>query len=134
MDRTAIDARRMDEYARQARDRWGGTPEYREYEQKAAGRTREQERLIGAGLMEILAGFGGMTDRDPAGAAAQARVEALRAYIGEHYYACSDSVLLSLGRMYAAGGALTENIDAAGGPGTAAFACRAIEARCAGKH
>lgn len=32
--------------------------------------------------------------------------------------------------MYGAGGAFTENINAAGGPGTAEFAAKAIEVYC----
>ena len=129
MNFTAFDTQKIDEYARQAKASYGQSAEYREYEQKSAGRTREEEQAVGEGLMEILAGFGGMLDQDPAGAAAQARVEELQSYISEHLYTCSDSVLLGLGRMYAGGGAMTENIDAAGGPGTAEFAFRAIEAK-----
>lgn len=109
----------------------GILPQYREYEQKSAGRTKAQELSLGAGLMDILAAFGGMRDADPAGEAARAQVEKLQAYITEHFYTCSDSILLGLGHMYAGGGAMTENIDAAGGPGTAEFAWRAIEAKCA---
>ena len=133
MNFTAFDTKKIDEYARQAKASYGQSPQYREYEQKSAGRTREQELGLGAGLMEILAAFGGMRDEDPAGEAARAQVDKLQAYITEHFYTCSDSILLSLGHMYAGGGAMTENIDAAGGPGTAEFAWRAIEAKCAKK-
>ena len=37
---------------------------------------------------------------------------------------------VSLGQMYADGGAMTENIDAAGGDGTGAFAREAIAFYC----
>ncbi|MBR6219464.1 MAG: MerR family transcriptional regulator [Clostridia bacterium] len=131
MNFTAFDTKKIDEYARQAKASYGQSPEYREYEQKSAGRTKAQELSLGAGLMDILAAFGGMRDADPAGEAARAQVEKLQAYITEHFYTCSDSILLGLGHMYAGGGAMTENIDAAGGPGTAEFAWRAIEAKCA---
>ncbi len=131
LDFSAFDTRKIDEYARQAKASWGGTPEYREYEEKSRGRTREEERGLSAELMGILAAFGGMLDGDPAGAAAQAQAEKLQRYISEHFYTCSDSILLGLGRMYAGGGSFTEHIDAAGGPGTAEFAYRAIEAKCA---
>ena len=40
-----------------------------------------------------------------------------------HYYD-------QLGQLYAAGGAFTENINAAGGDGTAEFARKAIEIYC----
>jgi len=124
----------MDEYARQAKASWGRTAEYKEYEQKSAGRTREEERRLGEELMALLAAFGEMRDMDPAAEAPQAQVARVKAFITENMYTCSDDILKSLGRMYAGGGSMTENIDAAGGPGTAEYAHRAIEAWCAGKH
>lgn len=45
-----------------------------------------------------------------------------------------DDILLSLGTRYAAGGEFTENIDRAGGKGTAEFADRAIRAYCRKKQ
>ena len=38
MDFSAFDTEKMDEYAAKAKEVWGETPAYREYEQKAAGR------------------------------------------------------------------------------------------------
>ena len=51
----------------------------------------------------------------------------LQDYITEHFYTCSAKILQGLGRMYAGGGELTENIDAAGGTGTSEFASKAID-------
>ena len=130
MNFTAFDTKKIDEYARQAKASYGQTPAYKEFEQKSAGRTKEEEHHIADGLMEILGAFGGMADTDPAGEAAQAQVAKLKDYISAHYYTCTDDILRSLGRMYAGGGSMTENIDAAGGPGTAEYAYRAIEAWC----
>ena len=39
MDFTAFDKTGIDQYAEQARARWGKTPEYAEYTQKAAQQT-----------------------------------------------------------------------------------------------
>ena len=134
MSFTAFDTRKMDEYARQAKDSWGQTAEYREYEQKSSGRTKEEERRLGEELMALLAEFGKMQDMDPAGEIPQAQVAKVKAFITEHMYTCSDGILQSLGRMYAGGGSMTENIDAAGGPGAAEYAHRAIEAWCMSKY
>ena len=41
-------------------------------------------------------------------------------------HTCTDQILAGLGQMYAAGGDMTDNIDAAGGKGTADFASKAI--------
>ena len=54
----------------------------------------------------------------------------LQDHITENYYTCSKEILSQLGQMYAGGGSMTENIDKAGGDGTAAFAYRAIEIYC----
>ena len=130
LDFTAFDTSKIDEYAAQAKASWGTTPEYREYEQKSKGRTKAQERLIAAGMMDIFRAFGEIKETDPAAEPAQALVKRLRDYITEHMYTCSKPVLNSLGRMYAAGGDFTKNIDSYGGEGTAVFASRAIAVYC----
>ena len=131
---TAFDTQKIDEYARQAKASYGQTPEYREYLQKSAGRTKAEERRLGEVLMELLAEFGKMQELDPAGEIPQAQVAKVKAFITEHMYTCPDGILKGLGRMYAGADSMRQNIDAAGGPGTAEYAHRAIEAWCAGKH
>ena len=128
LDFSAFDTREMDEYARQAKALYGKTDAYKEFERKSADRTPQQEQDVGQGLMAILARFGGLLDKDPACAEAQAQVRALQDYITANYYACTPQILSGLGQMYAAGGAMTDNIDRAGGAGTADFAARAIAA------
>lgn len=130
MDFTAFDTRKMDEYAKQAKAYWGHTDEYREFEEKSKGRTKEEEQKIAVGLMAIFAEFGEMKNTDPADAAAQKQVQKLLDYISQHYYTCSKEILASLGSSYAAGGSMTQNINAAGGEGTAEFASRAIRVYC----
>ena len=133
LDFKAFNTQKMEEYARQARESWGQTPAYQEYERKSAGRSPEEERQLGIGLMRIFAEFGEIKDSDPADKAVQAQVEKLQQYISEHYYACSNEILSSLGQMYAGDNRFAENIDNAGGDGTAEFTHQAIEAYC-GKH
>lgn len=130
MDFTAFDTKKIDEYARQAKESWGHTPEFRQFQEKAKGRTREQEREISVDLMGILAKFGEMQQLDPAERSVREQVKKLQDFITEHFYDCSNEILWSLGQMYAGGGSMTENIDKAGGEGTAEFAARAIQAYC----
>lgn len=130
LDFTAFDTRKMDEYKKEAKEAWGHTAQYRESEEKSAGRTKEQERQYGVQLMGILAKFGEMKELDPADKAVREQVKKLQDFITKHYYTCSDAVLSGLGQLYAAGGSMTENIDNAGGSGTAEYAARAIEAYC----
>ena len=61
---------------------------------------------------------------------AQALVEKLQRFITAHYYDCTKEILSGLGQMYAADERFRENIDRAGGPGTAEFASRAIDIYC----
>lgn len=125
-----FDTKKIDEYARQAKASWGQTPEWKEYEQKSQGRTKEQTAAISEGMMDIFRAFGAIRDTDPASEEAQALVSRLQSYITEHFYTCSDKILLGLSKMYGGGGSMTENIDEAGGEGTGAFAQAAIEAYC----
>ena len=126
----AFDTRKIDEYAREAKASWGTTAAYKEFEEKTKGRTQEQSRDLGQGLMEIFAQFGQIKDTDPASEKAQKLVKKLQGYITEHFYTCTDEILSGLGKMYAGGGDFTTNIDSYGGEGTAEFAHRAIEVHC----
>ena len=92
--------------------------------------TREDNAALARGMMDIFAEFGAIRDTDPAAPEAQALVQKLQGYITEHYYTCSDTILLSLSKMYDGGGSMTENIDKVGGPGTGEFSARAIAIHC----
>ena len=130
MDFTAFDTRKLDEYAAEAKANWGASSQYREYEQRSAGRTREEEQRIVESFMALFVEFGKLLGQDPAGEAAQVLVGKLQDFVTGHWYTCSDEVLRSLGRMYTGDGRMGECIDQAGGPGTARFAGDAIEAYC----
>lgn len=125
--------RKMDAYTARAKEAWGATEAYKEYEKKSAGRSRGEEQALGAQLMEIFGAFGRAKNGSPAAEEAQTLVKQLQGYITEHYYTCTDEILLSLGQMYSAGGEFTENIDGAAGEGTAVFAAEAIEVYVLGK-
>ncbi len=130
MDFSAFDNSKMDRYAKEAKAQWGKTKAYAEFEERRTGRSDDVENALGQGLMAIFCEMGQIRHSAPESPAAQALVKKLQSYITEHYYHCTDQILLSLGQMYAAGGEFTENIDAAGGPGTAAFANAAIQFFC----
>ena len=130
MNFDAFDTKKIDEYAAQAKESWGKTDAWKEYEKKQKGRTREDENQIAQGLMEVLAGFHGLKDRPVEDPVVQAQVEKLQAYMTAHYYTCTQPILASLGRLYGGGGAMTENIDRYAGEGTGEYAARAIAAYC----
>lgn len=101
-----------------------------EHTQKNKGRSKDAEEALARGLMLIFSDFGKCKDGDPALPEAQALVKRLQAYISENYYQCTPEILQTLGAMYGAGGEFTENIDKAGGEGTAKFVERAISIYC----
>ena len=126
----AFDTRKIDEYARQAKESWGTTEAYKEYEQKSKGRTKEENARLASQMFDIFYEFGKIKDTDPAGPEAQELVKKLQAFISENMYTCTDEILSGLGKMYAGGGDFTTNIDSHGGEGTAQFACDAIQIHC----
>jgi len=130
MDFSAFDTKKLDEYSARAKAAWGQTAEYREFEEKAKGRSKEEDGALDGQMMDIMRQFGSFRHMDPGCAQAQGLVEKLRSFIDEHFYTCKPRVLRNLGAMYAGGGSMTENIDAAGGEGTGAFIQQAIEIYC----
>jgi len=130
LDFSAFDTRKLDEYAAQAKQNWGKSEAWQEFEQKQKGKTREDDLRSGAEIMQIFAEFGAVQAQGPESAAAQALAERLRAFITENFYNCTVQIFSGLGKMYSCGGEMSENIDRAGGPGTAAFAGEAVRIYC----
>lgn len=134
MDFTAFDTTKIDEYARQAKEAWGTTKEYREFEEKAKRRSPEEEKQMLTDFMEIFRNFGAMMGQEPSAPQVQAQVKVLQEYITEHFYHCTSEILSGLGKMYSGGGEFTENIDGIGGEGTAAFTEAAIRGYVGGEE
>ena len=130
MDFSAFDRSKQAQYAAEAKRRWGSTDAYREYEQKTAGQTENQQASAAEGLMAIFARMGEIRHLSPNRPEAQALVKELKDYITANYYNCTKAILQGLGMMYIAGDEMTENIDKAGGEGTAQFAHDAIQIFC----
>lgn len=124
----AFETKKMDEYARQARESWGTTPEYQESLQRDAKRTPAERQAMAGAMMKLFAEFGTMKAASPQSDEAMAQARKLQQFITDNYYHCSDEILCCLADMYADGGDFTVNIDQAGGEGTAEFACQAIHA------
>ncbi|MBR1432187.1 MerR family transcriptional regulator [Ruminococcus sp.] len=127
VDFTAFDRSKLDEYAQRAKAEWGDTPEYKEFEEKDSKRTSAENDQLTERFMTLFAEFGELKGGSPDSPEAQAQVRKLQSFITENMYTCTDEILRGLGKMYAAGGEFTENIDRAGGKGTAEFTAAAIE-------
>ena len=132
MDFSAFDAKKLDEYAAQAKASWGKTEAYKEFEEKEKNRTTEQSNQIAEGMMALFTEFGLLLKegKETDSKEVQAQVQKLQDYITEHFYTCTKQILSGLGKMYNGGGSMTENIDRYGGEGTADFAAEAIKIFC----
>ena len=129
MNFEAFDTKEMDAYAEEVKRKWGGTDAYSAYEEKRRGRSPEEEKKYGEGLMQVLAVFGQFRNcAENEGALAQ--VAELKEYISAHFYPCTTEILAGLGKMYVQDERMRKRIDACGGEGTAQAASRAIEAFC----
>ncbi len=124
------DPKKIDDYSAQAENLYGKTDAWQEYKQKSGSRTKGQEQALGEGIMELFTRLGDLKALSPESPEVQAWVKELQSYITQHFYTCTPQILQGLGEMYAGGGTMTENIDAAGGKGTGAFALEAIQIYC----
>lgn len=122
-----FDPKKLDQYSTQAKALYGKTDAYEEFEQKSAGRTAQQEKDLGAQVMDFFARLGKMRPCDPACEEAQSWAKELQDFFTANYYTCTPQILGSLAESYAGGGSMTENIDKVGGAGTGAFAKEVID-------
>ena len=127
MNFEGFSSEKIDEYSEQAKVLYGKTDAYKEYSQKSARRTGEQEQALGQQVMDFFARLGQMRPCPADSAAAQEWAAELRAFFTEHYYNCTPQIFRCLAESYACGGSMTENIDRVGGAGTGAFAKEVID-------
>ena len=126
IDMSAFDKTKYEKYKEEARERWGNTEAYNEYEQKTKGNV--DSKMI-EGMDEIMRAFAECmkTGEEPASEATQKLVRKLQSYITDNFYTCTDEILSGLGKMYTADPRFTKNIDEHG-EGTAEFISEAIGA------
>ena len=112
-------------YAEEAKERWGDTAAWREFEKRS-----DASKETGDRLMKLFARLGELKNLPPECDEAQAAVADVQRYITTHYYECTDEIFAGLGEMYVADERFRKNIDKAGGDGTAKFARAAIRVKC----
>ena len=126
MDFTAFDTSKLEEYTRKAKEQWGNSNAFSEYEQKSASRSKDNEKMLWSNFMKLFEKCGKLKDSDPNSVEAQAMIKDIQNYITQNFYKCTNEILAGLGKMYAVDGEFKTNIDKAGGKGTAEFVSRAI--------
>ncbi|MBE6022566.1 MAG: MerR family transcriptional regulator [Cellulosilyticum sp.] len=130
MEFKAFDTSKIDDYTKRAKEQWGNTNAYKEFEEKNKKRSKKDFSYINEGLMSLFREFGTMMEEEVESEKVQHQVEKLQTYITEHYYTCTTEILAGLGQMYSSGGEFTKNIDTVGGEGCSQFTARAIEIYC----
>ena len=128
LDFQAFDHSKMEQYKEEARKKWGKTAAWQEFEKKDAGAFD----AAGAQIMELFARLGQQKQLPPDDPAVQETVAALQNHISSNFYTCTPEILAGLGQMYVSDDRFRENIDRAGGEGTAEFAAKAIAVFCKG--
>lgn len=119
------------QYADEAKQRWGATDAYKEYEQKSAEYSDEKKMDAADGMNAILAEFAAARAEGatPDGETAQTLVRRLQAYITDNFYTCTKEILAGLGQMYVADERFKANIDK-NGNGTAEFISETVKIYC----
>ncbi|HFI2431205.1 TPA: TipAS antibiotic-recognition domain-containing protein [Streptococcus suis] len=127
MDFHAFDSSQLEAYKAEAKERWGQTSAYSEFEE---GYNASKDRVFAQEMQAIFEVFGKMQSLEVSHPDVQAQVANLQAYITENFYTCTKEILQNLGLMYVEDERFSANIDRAGGPGTASFVSQAIAIYC----
>ena len=130
-DTSEIDALR-EQYAEEAKARWGNTEAYRESAMRTAKYTSEDFARIQEQSNALFCEFAALVGANPADTRVQALVQRWQTLISESYYTCTPEILECLGQMYVTDERFTKNLDQFGA-GTAKLMSDAIAVYCAKK-
>lgn len=129
-DNSEFEAKR-EEYAKEAKEKWGDTAAYKESAEKTADYSADRWEQINSVMNDKIAEFADCKRKGfaPDSKQAQALAKNWQDFITENYYTCTKEILASLGEMYVADQRFLKNIDRHGN-GTARFMSDAIKAYC----
>lgn len=119
----------QEQYADEAKEKWGGTEAYAESINKTAKYSKEDWAKISAEADEIFRCFAKNMEKSPDAPEIQKLVADWQTHITKHYYTCTKEILAGLGQMYVGDERFTQNIDRHG-KGLAEFMSRAIAVYC----
>lgn len=118
---SAFDKTEIDKYTNEAKQKWGHTDAYKEFEEKHSDFANKTDEM-----MQMFAEIGKIKHLSPDCEEAQNQIKKLQNFITENYYTCTDEIMKNLGQMYIGDERFKNNIDKAGGIGTAEFTAEAI--------
>ncbi len=123
MNFSVFDKTEIEKYAAEAKQKWGNTDVYREFEQKHSASADKSDEFL-----RIFEEIGKVKHLSVNCETVQKLIKQLQNFITDNYYTCTDELFKELGKMYAADERFKNNINKAGGVGTAEFTAKAIEA------
>lgn len=129
-DNSEFEAKR-EEYAKEAKERWGNTVAYKESAEKTADYSVDKWKQVNSAMDERIAEFADCKGKGfaPDSNEAQALAKKWQDFITENCYTCTKEILAGLGEMYVSDERFLKNIDRHG-DGTARFISDAIKAYC----
>lgn len=129
MNFSAFNKSEIDKYANEAKKKWKNTAAYKEFAEKHSDSDDKTEEF-----MQIFAEIGKIKHLEPDSQTVQSMIKKLQNFITENYYTCTDDILKGLGQMYITDERFKNNIDCAGGNGTAEFTAQAINTYYKNNH
>ncbi|MDE6905084.1 MAG: MerR family transcriptional regulator, partial [Lachnospiraceae bacterium] len=121
-----FDKSEIEKFQEEVKEKWGNTKAYQEYKQKDIALNGDNYSKSSNELMTIFSELGELKHLTPNSDEVQKKISALQKYITDNYYVCTDEILCELGEMYVCDERFKNNIDKAGGDGTADFVKQAI--------
>ncbi len=118
-----------EKYAQEAKDLYGNTNEYTQYQTRTAKYTKQDWNDINTKMLTIFNEFADNMDKAVDSNETVALVEKWKAFISENFYDCSNEVLEGLGIMYVNDERFKANIDKTE-PGLAEYISKAISSYC----
>ncbi|MDE7051602.1 MAG: MerR family transcriptional regulator [Lachnospiraceae bacterium] len=130
MNFDVFDKSEIEKYEAEVKEKWGNTKAYQEYKQKNIAQNVDSYGKIANELMAMFSELGELKHLAPNSDEVQEKISALQKFITGNYYVCTNEILSGLGEMYAYDESFKNNIDKAGGYGTADFVKQAIVLYC----
>lgn len=129
-DNSDFEAKR-EEYAKEAKEKWGNTAAYKESAEKTADYSADKWKQVNSAMDERIAEFADCKRKGfaPDSKEAKALAKKWQDFITENYYTCTKEILAYLAEMYVADERFKKSIDCYG-DGTAQFMSDTIKAYC----
>lgn len=124
----------IEKYKAEIKAKWGNTKAYQEYMQKDIAQNEGSYSKITNELLTMFSELGELKHLTPNADEVQKKIAALQKFITDNYYVCTNKILSGLGELYVSDERFKDNIDKAGGAGTADFVKQAIALYCSNCH